>query len=77
MDQSEAELNTSPFRTQLGQCRRVSYCMPTRATLLVSDLHDTASPWIFAAVASIMSLTAVLLNTLVIIAVNLILFHAS
>lgn len=42
MDQSEAELNTSPFRTQLGQ--RESELLPTRATLLVWDLHDTASP---------------------------------
>ena len=75
MDQSEAELNTSPFRTQLGQ--RESELLPTRATLLVWDLHDTASPWIFAAVASIISLTAVLLNTLVIVAVNLIFYHAS
>ena len=36
---------------------------------LIWDVHDTISPWIFAAVASIISPDAVLLNALVIIAV--------
>ena len=36
---------------------------------LIWDVHDTISPWIFAAVASIISPAAVLLNALVIIAV--------
>ena len=71
MDQSEAELNTAPFR-QVS----VSYC-PHEPHCYLGIYMTHASPWIFAAVASIMSLTAVLLNTLVIIAVNLILFHAS
>ena len=65
MDQREAELNTSSIS---NTTRSVFYC-PHDAHL-VWDLHDTTSPWIFAAVASIISPTAVLLNVLVIIAVK-------
>ena len=43
------------------------YC--PHAPRLIWDVHDTISPWIFAAVASIISPAAVLLNALVIIAV--------
>ena len=65
MDQREAELNTSSFS---NTTRSVFYC--PHDPHLVWDLHDTTSPWIFAAVASIISPTAVLLNVLVIIAVK-------
>ena len=44
------------------------YC--SHAPRLIWDVHDTISPWIFAAVASIISPAAVLLNALVIIAVT-------
>ena len=44
------------------------YC--PHAPRLIWDVHDTISPWIFAAVASIISPAAVLLNALVIIAVT-------
>ena len=37
---------------------------------LVWDLHDTTSPWVFAAIASIISPSAVLLNALIIMAVK-------
>ena len=37
---------------------------------LVWDLHGTTSPWVFAAIASIISLSAVLLNATIIIAVK-------
>ena len=43
------------------------YC--PHAPRLIWDVHDTISPWIFAAFASIISPAAVLLNALVIIAV--------
>ena len=65
MDQREAELNTSSFS---NSTRSVFYC--PKDPQLPWDLHDTTSPWIFAAVASIISPTAVLLNVLVIIAVK-------
>ena len=65
MDQREAELNTSSFS---NTTRSVFSC--PHDPHLVWDLHDTTSPWIFAAVASIISPTAVLLNALVIIAVK-------
>ena len=65
MDQREAELNTSSFS---NSTRSVFYC--PKDPQLPWDLHDTTSPWIFAAVASIVSPTAVLLNVLVIIAVK-------
>ena len=65
MDQRETELNTSSFS---NTTRSVFYC--PEDPQLPWDLHDTTSPWIFAAVASIISPTAVLLNVLVIIAVK-------
>ena len=65
MDQREAELNTSSFS---NSTRSVFYC--PKDPQLPWDLHDTTSPWIFAAVASIISPTAVLLNVPVIIAVT-------
>ena len=65
MDQREEELNTSSFS---NSTRSVFYC--PKDPQLPWDLHDTTSPWIFAAVASIISPTAVLLNVLVIIAVK-------
>ena len=65
MDQREAELNTS----SISNTTRSVFSCP-HDPHLVWDLHDTTSPWIFAAVASIISPTAVLLNALVIIAVK-------
>ena len=65
MDQREAELNTS----SISNTTRSVFSCP-HDPHLVWDLHDTISPWIFAAVASIISPTAVLLNALVIIAVK-------
>ena len=65
MDQREAELNTSSIS---NTTRSVFYC--PHDPQLVWDLHDTTSPWIFAAVASVISPTAVLLNVLVIIEVK-------
>ena len=65
MDQREAELNTSSIS---NTTRSVFYC--PHDPQLVWDLHDTTSPWIFAAVACIISPTAVFLNVLVIIAVK-------
>ena len=50
MDQREAELNTSSIS---NTTRSVFYC--PHDPQLVWDLRDTTSPWIFAAVASIMS----------------------
>ena len=47
--------------------KSVFYC--PHVPQLLWDVHDTISPWIFAAVASIISPAAVLLNALVIIAV--------
>ena len=65
MDQREAELNTSSIS---NSTRSVFYC--PKDPQLPWDLHDTTSPWIFAAVASVISPTAVLLNVLVIITVK-------
>ena len=65
MDQREAELNTSSIS---NTTRSVFYC--PHDPQLVWDLHDTTSPWIFAAVACIISPTAVFLNVLVIIEVK-------
>ena len=65
MGQREAELNTSSFS---NSTRSVFSC--PHDPQLVWDLHDTTSPWIFAAVACIISPTAVFLNVLVIIAVK-------
>ena len=48
--------------------RSVFYC--SHAPDLVWDLHDTISPWVFAAVSSIISPTVVLLNALIIITVQ-------
>ena len=48
--------------------RSVFYC--SHAPHLVWDLHDTTSPWVFAAVSFIISPTVVLLNALIIIAVQ-------
>ena len=61
MDQRKAELNTSSFS---NTTRSVFYC--PHDPQLVWDLHDTTSSWIFAAVACIISPTAVFLNVLVI-----------
>ena len=65
MDQREAELNTS---SNSNTTRSVFYC--PHDPQLGWDLHDTTSPWIFAAVACIISPTAVFLNVLVIIEVK-------
>ena len=65
MGQREAELNTSSFS---NSTRSVFYC--PHDPQLVWDLHDTTSSWIFAAVACIISPTAVFLNVLVIIEVK-------
>ena len=48
--------------------RSVFYCQ--HEPHLVWDLHDTTSPWVLAAFASIISPPAVLLNALIIIAVK-------
>ena len=61
MDQRKAELNTSSFS---NTTRSVFYC--PHDPQLVWDLHDTTSSWIFAAVACIISPTAVFLNVFVI-----------
>ena len=65
MDQREAELNTS---STSNTTRSVFSC--PHDPQLVWDLHDTTSSWIFAAVACIISPTAVFLNVLVIIEVK-------
>ena len=65
MGQREAELNTSSFS---NSTRSVFSC--PHDLQLVWDLHDTTSSWIFAAVACIISPTAVFLNVLVIIEVK-------
>ena len=61
MDQREAELNTS----SISNTTRSVFSCP-HDPQLVWDLHDTTSSWIFAAVACIISPTAVFLNVLVI-----------
>ena len=65
MDQREAELNTS----SISNTTRSVFSCP-HDPQLVWDLHDTTSSWIFAAVACIISPTAVFLNLLVIIEVK-------
>ena len=65
MGQRETELNTSSFS---NSTRSVFSC--PHDLQLVWDLHDTTSSWIFAAVACIISPTAVFLNVLVIIEVK-------
>ena len=65
MDQRKAELNTS----SISNTTRSVFSCP-HDPQLVWDLHDTTSPWIFAAVACIISPTAVFLNVLVIIEVK-------
>ena len=65
MDQREAELNTS----SISNTTRSVFSCP-HDPQLVCDLHDTTSSWIFAAVACIISPTAVFLNVLVIIEVK-------
>ena len=65
MDQREAELNTS----SISNTTRSVFSCP-HDPQLVWDLHDTTSSWIFAAVACIISPTAVFLNVLVIIEVK-------
>ena len=65
MGQREAELNTSSFS---NSTRSVFSC--PHDLQLIWDLHDTTSSWIFAAVACIISPTAVFLNVLVIIEVK-------
>ena len=65
MDQRKTELNTS----SISNTTRSVFSCP-HDPHLVWDLHDTTSSWIFAAVASMISPTAVLLNALVIIAVK-------
>ena len=61
MDQRKAELNTS----SISNTTRSVFSCP-HDPQLVWDLHDTTSSWIFAAVACIISPTAVFLNVLVI-----------
>ena len=65
MDQRKAELNTS----SISNTTRSVFSCP-HDPQLVWDLHDTTSSWIFAAVACIISPTAVFLNVLVIIEVK-------
>ena len=59
MDQHKAELNTSFF----SNTTRSMFCYPHEPQLVWDFIHDTTFPWDFAAVTSITSPTAVLLNT--------------
>ena len=59
MDQHEAELNTSFF----SNTSRSMFSCPPEPQLVWDFIHDTTFPWDFAAVTSIISPTAVLLNT--------------
>ena len=59
---------TETATTLSDTTRSVFYC--SHAPHLVWDLHDTTSPWVFAAVSFIISPTVVLLNALIIIAVQ-------
>ena len=63
MDHNETETTI----VSSNATKSLFYC--PHAPRLIWDVHDTISPWIFAAVASIISPAAVLLNALVIIAV--------
>ena len=58
MDQHEAEPNTSFFS---NTTRSMFYC-PHEPLLVWDFIQDTTFPWVFAAVTSIISPTAVLLN---------------
>ena len=64
MDPNETETATSFSNTT----RSVFHC--SHEPNLVWDLHDTTSPWVFAAIAFVISPAAVLLNTLIIISVK-------
>ena len=64
MDPNETETATIFSNTT----RSVFHC--SHEPNLVWDLHDTTSPWVFAAIASIISPSAVLLNALIIISVK-------
>ena len=59
---------TERATTFSNSTRSVFYC--PHEPQLAWDLHDTTSPWVFAAVASIISPPAVLLNALIILAVK-------
>ena len=65
MDTNNTERSTSTF----NNTRSVIQCGP-QASNFSWDLNHTTIPWIFAPITSIASLATVLLNTLVIIAVN-------
>ena len=64
MDPNETETATSFSNTT----RSVFHC--SHEPNLVWDLHDTTSPWVFAAIAFAISPSAVLLNALIIISVK-------
>jgi len=64
MDSNETETATIFWNTT----RSVFHC--SHEPNLVWDLQDTTSPWVFAAIASIISPSAVLLNALIIISVK-------
>ena len=64
MDHNETE----PTIVSLHTTKSVFYC--PHVPQLEWDVHDTISPWIFAAFASIISPAAVLLNALIIIAIK-------
>ena len=59
MDQHEAELN----RFLLFEHNQVNVLLPTRSTVIFEFIHDITFLWVFAAVTSMISPTAVLLNT--------------
>ena len=63
MDHNRTEASIMSSNT----IKSASYC--PHIPQIIWDVHDTISPWIFAAFASIISPAAVLLNALVIIAV--------
>ena len=64
MDHNETE----PTIVSLHTTKSVFYC--PHVPQLEWDVHDTISPWILAAFASIISPAAVLLNALIIIAIK-------
>ena len=64
MDKNNTERSTDPFTNT----RSVIQC--PQASNFSWDLNHTTIPWIFAPITSIASLATILLNTLVIIAVN-------
>ena len=59
MDRHEAELN----RFLLFEHNQVNVLLPTRTIVIFEFIHDITFLWVFAAVASMISPTAVLLNT--------------